>query len=296
MVCLRKRKWYVSLVVIIMFLLSNVAVADAAYTINAAVFTKTADNAKVGIAYADYANAMFSKSGAMFDYVGVISNNKAKLNLPVYAVKDSTGRIFTYADYANAMFKLPAGSKTVNNAFTALQDSKALSDSAIAAFKRPVVSGSTLTLDDYKNYVPQISNANVTINGASESLTIPAGFTGTLDWSAKSDNSLVTSGTMQTANKDATLKAISLVGENGVDGLVILTAAGKSVTQDISMSTATSLNLISYLGELDVAGNGVPLHYLRTVFGKSITIKGILTDKSKSNNLSYVTLTITLSN
>jgi hypothetical protein len=296
MVHLGRKKLFILLTIIFTLLLSNAAVVNAAYTINSAVFTKTADNANVSVAYGDYANAMFAKSGPLFNYLAVINNGKAKLNVPIYGVKDNTGRIFTYSDYANAMFALPAGSKTINNAFAALPDSKALNDTAIAALKTPVISGSTLTLDDYTKHVPIINGLNATIGGNTKSASVGSGFTGTLDLSSESDDALVTGGEMAAGNKNAALQITSMMGQTGTDGLAILVAAGKPTTQDVSMDVPTALNLISYLGELDPSGDGAPLYYLRSIFGKSITIKGVLTDKSKSTNLSFVTLTIKLLN
>ncbi len=145
------------------------------------------------------------------------------------------------------------------------------------SFKKVVVvDGNIVEQDVNISQAAKFNDASITVGGVPLSIVLDtAGLNGTLDLSTALATDVVTEGSV-TSNKDAILTLTSVKAADGTDKLSLLTAAGCPTTQALTANTATSLNLITYLGSLDSQGDGVSLEILRTAFGNSVEINGTL--------------------
>ena len=132
---------------------------------------------------------------------------------------------------------------------------------------------------------PKFTAASLTVNGSEIPITLSSnGLTGQINLSDKDDLDYVERGSV-TVNIASTLKVESITGEYGSYSTALLPYD----TQSLSANTKQTLDLITYLGNLDLdpQNDGISLYYLRTLFGDSVVIAG------KLNNTNVV-LTVIL--
>lgn len=129
---------------------------------------------------------------------------------------------------------------------------------------------------------PEIESAFLTIGGTNRDAHVaPDGLSGSIDLSGLPGNSLLTAGSINVSKKSR----LTLIFKTGP-----FEDRNLYITQELKEG-ANGLDVITYLGALDLERDGVSLAELYDIFGSEITFEGKLSDGTVTKD---VTLTVKL--